>query len=676
MNNKIVFTVLMSVMLVSVFFGCFLFDNSEDKKIMQDAYDQLEIAYKDGDEILDNKVTKDISLLESIGDVSITWTTSDDTKIALDGTVTRGNADEEVTLLAKLEYKSLSERKTFILTVVKKEIDPDTKEILDAAYDLLDLGDVSEVEGNITFPDHIMANDKKVDISWASQNLEIIKNDGTVSRDLLDEDVTVIATLSYNGEADTKNFIVHVVGTFENTLITDYISNYANNATKDSLPNEISGIKVEWTSTDPIYNINNNEGTVVKQYQGHQIKTVTIKADLEFPNLTTMTVSKTINVAPVLYEDLPNSPVATYFSTGVTSSYKTHSERYKKEGTIFSETTKEVLDIIYYAFGGIAADTTVSVRDTSQINDVMPLKNHDVRVVLCISGVSKAESLLFAEITASATKRASFVTNIMNLLDRYGFDGVDIDWESVTGAYVIESGLTALLKDLRAEMTKRQAAGGTPYYLSVCVPSSSWGLVTSRYNFPEIKKYVNYINLMSYDMNNGAIASHLAPVYSSSNDKGYGFGVDYGVQRMISMGLPASQIIIGGAGYGKAYKVVTGATGTYPALGLSGTLTKIDGVSGSYATGTLFGNGIQELLKTGKYSIYHEYNNSSKFVGSYLYSTNDGIFVTYDSQKAITEKYKYISSTNGQGMMFWCYGEDPSDIIVDTLYEEWQKSLN
>ena len=67
----------------------------------------------------------------------------------------------------------------------------------------------------------------------------------------------------------------------------------------------------------------------------------------------------------------------------------------------------------------------------------------------------------FMTISADTTLRQKFVNNLMDLVEEYNLDGVDIDWESVSESVKVNAtGMNNLMKDLREEMTSRQAVGG------------------------------------------------------------------------------------------------------------------------------------------------------------------------------------------------------------------------
>ena len=458
----------------------------------------------------------------------------------------------------------------------------------------------------------------------------------------------------------------------ENNLEEVYasISDVVTSDTCDYIVTNINGMDIKWVSSNPkLLYIENGYLKVSKVYQTHKQQTVQLTANVTLKNNETYEITKEVTVNPVKFKELKSTPVATYFQTSAISSYYEYSERYKKEKTLFSDAAKEVLDIVYYAFATMDSMGTISLSAPELVAQLNELKANDVRIVMCIAGVSSGGSKTFATLTSNDNLLARFVTNIMDAVERYNFDGVDIDWESTSDSYVIAERMNKLMKALREEMDNRQDRGGSKYLLSAAVPASSWGAGSDRFDFATLNKYVDHINMMSYDLNTSTKATHLSPLYSSSYDKGYGFSCDYGVKLYTSRGLDKNKIIIGAAGYGKAYNVTaTGGNSTYPALSLESALTKLNGIPGSYATGTIFGNGIEIVYATGKYKKYIEYNASGKMVGSYLYNQTDKIYITYDSEEVITEKYKYAMETNGMGIMCWAYTEDTTDSYINSIY--------
>lgn len=430
-----------------------------------------------------------------------------------------------------------------------------------------------------------------------------------------------------------------------------------------------------WSTDNPnLLTIKNGMAYVNKCGQTHKKQTINVSVVIN-RNGTKETKSKTVTVNPILFTPMPDTPVSTYFYTGALTNYQRYSERYQREKTIFSESSKEVLNIVNYSFAVPESSGSVTISNTTYIPDVNALRVYDVRNILVINGVGSDTSKNFYNLTKTDATIKVFVNNIMNKVEEYNFDGVDIDWEYVSSSYpIVASQVNALMKALREEMTKRQDEGGSPYLLTAAIPASSWGTETNRWDFPTLNIYLDYINIMSYDLNNSSKATHLSPLYSSTSDGGYGFGAQWGVERMASLGFSRSKLIIGAAGYGKAYKVTgTPNNSNYPGLGAAATLTQVSGISGSFASGTVYGNAIEEIISQGNFKEYNEYNSSGKLVGSYLYNSTSKIFITFDSSFVIKEKYNYARATKGMGIMFWAYTEDTSDHILNAIYEVYKK---
>ncbi len=458
--------------------------------------------------------------------------------------------------------------------------------------------------------------------------------------------------------------------------VLNCISDIASAETNDQLITQGNGYTVEWSSSnEKLYSVESGITEISKMYQKHQKQQVVVTAKIIFDNKDTFEVTKEVEIAPVKYEAMSTTPVATYFQTSALNTYKKYSDRYKEEGTLFSDKAKEVLDIVYYAFAGVNASGELSLYSESVLNELLPLKNNDVRIVLSISGVSSSSSQIFKDLTSTQSKRAKFVSNIVTFLEKYNFDGVDIDWESTADVQVVAKNMNNLMKDLREKLNESQGRGGSPYLLTAAIPATSWGAGSDRFDFATLNNYVDYVNMMSYDLHNPDKASHVSPLYSSSNDNGFGFSCVYGVKLFNGRGLDINKIIIGSAGYGKAYRVSTNSTSLqYPGLGLSGSLTKVEGYDGAFASGTVFYNVINSILEVNKYKQYTEYNNQGELVASYLYNETERIFITYDSAEVMAAKYQYAVDNPGMGIMCWAYTEDTSDNYINSIYDVYIKN--
>ena len=464
---------------------------------------------------------------------------------------------------------------------------------------------------------------------------------------------------------------------FESPL--DFVSDIVTSNTVDELPKQFNNQELVWTSSDPnLYVIDNETGYTQKKYQLHIKQTVTVSVTIKETN---QTYSKQITINPVLFEEMTN-PMAAYVAVGSLGSYLKNNQRYKENGTVFSDKFKANADMVYYAFAIPQSNGTVTLN-TQYLDYLLELKNHGIRVLLVIDGANKAPLQAMVQLCNNDTTRKTFVDNIMKLVKQYNFDGVDVDWEfpgtsGLSGftTEVDQINLNKLLRDLRNAMDSYQEAGGSPYILSAAIPGTSWGSVRFKFtgdaNLGGINDYCDYVNLMSYDLNHTDYTTHLTSCYSSTMSHDYKFGCEYGANKFISLGLDKNKVILGCAGYGKAYKITgTVTNNSTPGLNLSGTLTQISGVTGSFASGTIYYSGIAEVMKTGKYQQYTEYNNG-KIVGSYLYNATDKIFITYDSVEALKAKCE-LALKNGYGMMVWAYGEDATDTVVDTIADNLKK---
>lgn len=484
------------------------------------------------------------------------------------------------------------------------------------------------------------------------------------------EDKQLINNINKLEEAEMQFNKLKELESLRNGNALDCINDTLTSDTYDDLIKNTNEYAITWNSSNEnLVYFENGYIRVSKVYQTHKKQTVTLSATVKFKDGTTVTSSKEVIVNPVKYEELSNTPVATYYQSTALSSYTSYSERYKQEKTLFSDKAKEVLDIIYFAFGHIDSNGNITLSDPGIVPELNKLKENDVRVLVSIAGISTEGSNIFANLTSDETKLKNFVNNIMNLIEEYNFDGVDVDWESTGDANVLSKGLNNLLKSLREEMNKRQDKGGSDYLLTVAIPARTTDITPDKFDFVTINKYVDYINMMSYELQNNGLTTHGSALYSSSNDNGYGYSVDLGVQLFTKYGLDKNKIIIGVSGFGKTYKLTENSKNEkYPGLGVAGYKTKLPNANGAYASGTVFLVAIDTAKASGKFKEYFEYNDKNQLVGSYLYNETDEYFITYDSVEVIAAKYNYANN-NGMGIMCWAYTQDTNDSYVNTIYD-------
>ena len=445
----------------------------------------------------------------------------------------------------------------------------------------------------------------------------------------------------------------------------DVVTSYSDDVLLSS--NDLYSILWE-CSNENLINFNNNRINVSKIYQTHKKQLVTITATVKFNSGETIVSSKEITVDPVQYTELSDTPVASYYQSTALSSYQSYNPRYIENKTLFSDKAKDVLDILYYAFGNVNSKGDIIINDLNVLPELRKLKQNNVRILISIAGISSEGSGIIANLTKD-DKISLFVKNIMDTVEYCNFDGVDVDWESAGDASVQAEGLNKLLKALREEMDKRQDENGSPYLLTTAIPATDDSNDPNKFDFKTINKYVDYVNMMSYELQMANQATHGSALYSSSYDNGRGFSCDYAVKVFTKNGLDKSKIILGVSSYGKTFQLSKKSdNSTYPGLSIEGKKIQLPGAPNAYATGTVFLVAIQYAISTGKFKKYIEYNKYNQLVGSYLYNEIDNIFITYDSEEVIEAKYKYASSYEGMGIMNWAYTQDTYDSYIETIY--------
>lgn len=144
---------------------------------------------------------------------------------------------------------------------------------------------------------------------------------------------------------------------------------------------------------------------------------------------------------------------------------------------------------INYAFAMPNPDGTLKqINETSKLRDLVT-NGHakGVKVMIAIGGGTQEATTNFNALGATQQKRNTFVNSVMALINSYGLDGADIDWEyPVKG--VSDSNYALLMAQLSSALHNKGK-------LLTTAVTGSYG----DYIQPSVFKNVDFINIMAYD---------------------------------------------------------------------------------------------------------------------------------------------------------------------------------
>jgi GH18 family chitinase len=105
-------------------------------------------------------------------------------------------------------------------------------------------------------------------------------------------------------------------------------------------------------------------------------------------------------------------------------------------------------------------------------------------------------SHIFSDLVSDDANVKKFIISALSVMQAYGFDGIDIDWE-YPAAY--DRGGKPSDKDNYTKFMKKvKSAFQSKYGLSFTAPSSYWYL--QHFDIPSLIDVVDFVNVMSYDL--------------------------------------------------------------------------------------------------------------------------------------------------------------------------------
>lgn len=262
------------------------------------------------------------------------------------------------------------------------------------------------------------------------------------------------------------------------------------------------------------------------------LKPPSVGEDLEWkPSLTTAMMTPT-PISPTqatrpstsvdrVHDDSNEFKVVCYF---------TNWAWYRQEGGKFvpEDIDPELCTHVLYGFA-ILDGTSLTMKshdpwadiDNKFYERVAAFKSKGLKVLMALGGWNDSAGDKYSRLVNSPTARQKFVEQVLRFIEKYGFDGLDLDWEypvcwqvdCTKGPESDKEGFSQLVKELSNEF---KAKG---LLLSAAV-SPSKKVIDAGYDVPVLSKYLDWISVMTYDFHGqwDKKTGHVAPLYQLPND--------------------------------------------------------------------------------------------------------------------------------------------------------------
>lgn len=283
-----------------------------------------------------------------------------------------------------------------------------------------------------------------------------------------------------------------------------------------------------------------------------------------------------------------------------------------------------LLTHVNYAFAHVKDSFDgLEIENVERLKEIVKLKeqNSALKVVLSVGGWGSGN---FSEMAADEGFRKSFCADCARVVRELGLDGIDIDWEypgdgegaGISWSPDDKDNFTLLMKDLRNALGKKKLVT----LASCCDPK--------YIDFPAIMDYVDLVNTMTYDMNDGGNTFHCA-LYPSGHTGHW--TTDISVKAHLEAGVPAEKLVVGVPFYGKGER--------------------------SYRGGRDFRNIYP--IPVGYTEMWDEIANAPYVADA------DGNFVFgFENERSLKDKVRYIKDNGLRGIMNWDYAGDDDALTL------------
>lgn len=290
-----------------------------------------------------------------------------------------------------------------------------------------------------------------------------------------------------------------------------------------------------------------------------------------------------------------------------------------------------------------------------------------LKVSLAIGGWNEG-SLKYSKLAADPERRKKFVQNALQFIQKYSFDGLDLDWEYPTqrdGEPHDRENFSKLVVELKAAFKKynlllTSAIGAPPK------------IIDQAYEVKILSNHLDFLHIMCYDYH-GAWDKKVGPnaPLSSTDDS---LSVEHTIEQLINLGASPAKIVMGLPFYGRTF--IEHADGTAEENGFQGPYTRENGFMGY--------NEICGAVQNDSWVLSWDTKTAQAYARQEVPEKSMTKVISYDTSRSIANKVRYGVRQDLGGFMIWSLDTDDflgkcpmdKDTYADYGNVEKQKSFS
>lgn len=284
--------------------------------------------------------------------------------------------------------------------------------------------------------------------------------------------------------------------------------------------------------------------------------------------------------------------------------------------------------------------TALDMTPTNSTAAVAAAHNAGKKILLVVGGGGFHTN--FQAATSTPALRTTFVNNIVSYCNTHNYDGVDINWEQLSGADIAPYG--AFMQELRSQLPAHKMITLTFEGLAT-VPASTSGIVT-------FSQYFDLCNLQTYGLMSafsGWPVWHNQAIYSGGAVNSIGNELtcaDLTLRNFAAGGTPRSKLGIGSMFLGKRW---VGGTGT-PTGGA--TAPKQFWSTAPAVTGDIRYSTVLSTYYTAARYRWDQDAHAPYLTEDLAGSTSDW-FLTYEDETSIRERVAFCARFHVPSIILW-----------------------